>query len=80
MLQLLRQFIYGSQCKCSMLCHSCCIRCLFHRKMSNIPAGDPAKGAKIFKQRCAQCHTTEKVSPTIHLFKAVVYKLADLKF
>ncbi|XP_065829512.1 cytochrome c-like [Oscarella lobularis] len=22
-------------------------------------AGDPAKGAKIFKQKCAQCHTTE---------------------
>ena len=28
--------------------------------MSEIPAGDPAAGAKIFKQRCAQCHTTEK--------------------
>lgn len=27
----------------------------------NIPQGDPANGAKIFKQRCAQCHTTEKV-------------------
>lgn len=29
--------------------------------MSEIPVGDPAAGAKIFKQRCAQCHTTEKV-------------------
>lgn len=28
----------------------------------DVPAGDPAKGAKVFKQRCAQCHTTEKVS------------------
>ncbi len=27
----------------------------------SVPEGDPAKGAKIFKQRCAQCHTTEKV-------------------
>jgi len=32
-----------------------------------IPAGDPAKGAKIFKQRCAQCHTTEAVSVTVML-------------
>lgn len=27
----------------------------------SVPEGDAAKGAKIFKQRCAQCHTTEKV-------------------
>ncbi|XP_064396307.1 cytochrome c-like [Halichondria panicea] len=26
----------------------------------SVPEGDAAKGAKIFKQRCAQCHTTEK--------------------
>lgn len=26
----------------------------------SIPAGDVAKGAKIFKQRCAQCHVVEK--------------------
>jgi len=31
-----------------------------------IPAGDPAKGAKIFKQRCAQCHTTEAVSVPLY--------------
>ncbi len=30
-------------------------------QMSDRPTGDPALGAKIFKQRCAQCHTTEKV-------------------
>lgn len=29
----------------------------------SVPEGDATKGAKIFKQRCAQCHTTEKVSP-----------------
>ncbi len=28
----------------------------------SVPEGDAAKGAKIFKQRCAQCHTTEKVN------------------
>ena len=31
-------------------------------EMGDIPAGDAEKGAKIFKQRCAQCHTTEAVS------------------
>jgi mono/diheme cytochrome c family protein len=30
-------------------------------KMSAIPAGDAAKGAKLFQTRCAQCHTVEKV-------------------
>lgn len=30
----------------------------------SVPEGDAAKGAKIFKQRCAQCHTTEKVTHT----------------
>jgi len=30
--------------------------------MGDIPEGDAAKGAKIFKQRCAQCHTVEAVS------------------
>lgn len=28
----------------------------------SIPDGDATKGAKVFKQRCAQCHTYEKVS------------------
>jgi cytochrome c2 len=27
--------------------------------------GDVAKGAKIFKTKCAQCHTVEKVSTNI---------------
>jgi len=27
---------------------------------AKIPAGDAAKGEKLFKQKCAQCHTTEK--------------------
>lgn len=26
----------------------------------DMSGGDPTKGAKLFKQRCAQCHTTEK--------------------
>ena len=30
--------------------------------MGDIPQGDATKGAKVFKQRCAQCHTTEAVS------------------
>ncbi|KAJ8656092.1 cytochrome c [Lichtheimia ornata] len=36
-----------------------------------IPEGDAAKGAKLFKTRCAQCHTLEKggpnkVGPNLH--------------
>jgi len=26
----------------------------------SIPTGNPANGEKLFKSRCAQCHTTEK--------------------
>ena len=26
----------------------------------SVPAGDATKGAKVFKMRCAQCHTVEK--------------------
>ena len=29
--------------------------------MPEIPQGDATKGAKIFKTKCAQCHTVEKV-------------------
>ena len=29
--------------------------------MGDIPAGDATKGAKIFKTKCAQCHSVEKV-------------------
>jgi len=39
--------------------------------MGDRPVGDADKGAKIFKQRCAQCHTTEKVrllSPNCGLY------------
>jgi mono/diheme cytochrome c family protein len=31
-------------------------------KEENIPAGNAEKGAKVFKQKCAQCHTVNKVS------------------
>lgn len=29
-----------------------------------VPEGDSAKGAKIFKQKCAQCHTVNKGGPS----------------
>eukprot|EP01135_Chromosphaera_perkinsii_P008261 Nk52_evm3s1224 gene=Nk52_evmTU3s1224 len=29
----------------------------------SVPAGDVTKGAKVFKMRCAQCHTVEKGGP-----------------
>ncbi|CAB4008274.1 cytochrome c [Paramuricea clavata] len=29
-------------------------------KEENIPAGNAEKGAKVFKQKCAQCHTVNK--------------------
>ncbi|KAF9436490.1 iso-1-cytochrome c [Entomortierella beljakovae] len=39
--------------------------------MPNFAAGDSVNGAKLFKTRCAQCHTTEagganKVGPNLH--------------
>jgi hypothetical protein len=38
--------------------------------MGDIPEGDPTKGAKVFKQRCAQCHTVEKVYIYIYVIKS----------
>ena len=31
-------------------------------KEETIPEGNAEKGAKVFKQKCAQCHTVTKVS------------------
>jgi len=33
-------------------------------KMTDMPAGDAAKGEALFKSRCAICHTYEKGGPT----------------
>ena len=43
----------------------------FKTQANNIPAGDAAKGAKLFQTRCAQCHTIDaaggnKVGPKLH--------------
>merc|ERR1712072_346885 len=56
-----------------------CLACLLPlRKMSErpepdveVPAGDAKKGAKLFKAKCAQCHTCEpngnnKQGPALH--------------
>ena len=51
--------------------------------MSSVPDGDIAKGAKIFKQRCAQCHTVEKVSTrtcTLVFMHVAVDKLLFVDF
>jgi cytochrome c len=42
-----------------------------HSSNMSMPAGDATAGAKLFKTRCAQCHTTEasganKVGPNLH--------------
>ncbi|CAO3590931.1 unnamed protein product [Absidia cylindrospora] len=39
--------------------------------MADIPKGDAAKGAKLFKQQCKQCHTIEQgggngIGPNLH--------------
>lgn len=36
---------------------------------------DPFKGAKLFRQRCAQCHTVEVVSHPHHLYTTPVRAL-----
>jgi len=41
------------------------------KKDAGVPAGNAEKGAKIFKQRCAQCHNLEKggkhlTGPNLH--------------
>lgn len=36
---------------------------------------DPFKGAKLFRQRCAQCHTVEVVSHPRHLYTTPVRAL-----
>ena len=40
-------------------CSICHFRFEMASKSSFIPQGDATKGAKVFKQRCSQCHTTE---------------------
>ena len=42
---------------------------IYHFRMGKkdsgeIPQGDATKGAKVFKQRCLQCHSVEKVLMT----------------
>lgn len=37
-------------------------RSVYFLQAMSVPAGDATKGAKVFKQKCAQCHTVEKVT------------------
>lgn len=39
-----------------------------------IPQGSAEKGAKVFKQKCAQCHTVNKVL----LWRPICYKAARM--
>ena len=50
-----------------------------------IAAGNPDNGAKIFKQRCAQCHTTESVRegvcgcvPRVFVYRGFPYEMLIL--
>lgn len=39
-----------------------CFACYPSQGMVEMPEGDIKKGAKLFKTRCGQCHTVEKVN------------------
>lgn len=36
-----------------------------------VPAGDPKAGAKVFKAKCAQCHTVNKGEGFKCIFKVI---------
>lgn len=47
-----------------------------------VPAGDPKAGAKVFKAKCAQCHTVNKgnIFPLLYFlhFLPFAFMLADV--
>lgn len=42
--------------------------------MGDIPIGDATKGAKIFKTKCAQCHTVEAVSSQCSILSCLSFQ------